>query len=81
MEVLSLHARAALSRAAKDKMTELISPNEAGRLAAVRRYDILDTPPDGAFDRITRIAARLFNVPMSIVSVVDTEARNAISTR
>ncbi|MDF1584873.1 sensor histidine kinase [Marinimicrococcus flavescens] len=44
---------------------------EAGRLDAVRRYDILDTPPDGAFDRITRIAARLFGVPIAIVSIVD----------
>src|SRR6476660_1149134 len=44
---------------------------EAQRLAAVRRYDILDTPPDGAFDRITALAARLFNVPIAIVSIVD----------
>ena len=49
------------------------APDEAGRIAAVRRYEILDTPPDGAFDRITAIAARLFNVPVSIVSVVDTD--------
>lgn len=40
-------------------------------MAAVRRYDILDTPPDGAFDRITAIAARLFDVPISIISIVD----------
>jgi two-component sensor histidine kinase len=40
-------------------------------MAAVRRYNILDTPPDGAFDRITRIAARLFGVPIAIVSIVD----------
>jgi hypothetical protein len=52
-------------------MTHLTPPNEAERLAAVRRYDILDTPPDGAFDRITRIAARLFDVPIAIVSIVD----------
>jgi two-component sensor histidine kinase len=45
--------------------------NEARRLAAVRRYDILDTPPDGSFDRITSIAARRFNVPISIISIVD----------
>jgi sigma-B regulation protein RsbU (phosphoserine phosphatase) len=51
----------------------MIPDNEAERLAAVRRYDILDTPPDGAFDRITRIAARQFNVPISIVSIVDTD--------
>src|SRR5918997_2276438 len=47
--------------------------NEAERLAAVRRYDILDTPPDGAFDRVTRIAARLFDVPIAIVSIVDAD--------
>lgn len=40
-------------------------------MAAVRRYDILDTPPDGAFDRITALAAQIFNVPIAIVSVVD----------
>ncbi|MEY2397264.1 MAG: phosphoserine phosphatase RsbU/P [Actinomycetota bacterium] len=46
---------------------------ERGRMAAVRRYDVLDSPPDGAFDRITALAARLFEVPISIVSVVDTD--------
>ncbi len=46
---------------------------EDARLAAVRRYDILDTPPDGAFDRIAQLAARLLDVPIAIVSVVDTE--------
>jgi two-component sensor histidine kinase len=44
---------------------------EARRMEAVRRYDILDTPPDGAFDRVTAIAARLFGVPIAIVSIVD----------
>ena len=45
--------------------------NEARRLAALRRYDILDTPPDGAFDRITSLAARLFQVPVALVTLVD----------
>jgi two-component sensor histidine kinase len=49
----------------------IIPQNEPQRLAAVRRYDILDTPPDGSFDRITAIAARRFNVPISIISIVD----------
>jgi hypothetical protein len=40
-------------------------------MEAVKRYDILDTPPDGAFDRITAIAARRFDVPISIISIVD----------
>jgi two-component sensor histidine kinase len=49
-----------------------ISPvDEDQRLAAVRRYDVLDTPPDGAFDRITAIAARRFDVPIAIISIVD----------
>ena len=47
------------------------SPNEQERLAAVRRYNILDTPPDGAFDRVATLAARLFNVPIAIISIVD----------
>lgn len=45
--------------------------NEAERLAALHRYQILDTPPEAAFDRITALAARLFNVPIALVSLVD----------
>ena len=47
--------------------------NETERLAAVRRYDILDSPPDGAFDRITALAARRLRVPIAIISIVDEE--------
>lgn len=49
----------------------VIPEPEPERMAAVRRYDILDTPPDGAFDRITALAARRFGVPISIISIVD----------
>lgn len=49
----------------------IIPATEPRRLAAVRRYGILDTPPDGAFDRITALAARRFGVPISIISIVD----------
>src|SRR3546814_18599033 len=52
---------------------DIIPENETKRIAAVRRYEILDTPPDGAFDRITAIAARRFGVPIAIVSIVDTD--------
>jgi two-component sensor histidine kinase len=44
---------------------------EAERMAAVRRFNVLDTPPDGAFDRVTALAARRFGVPISIISIVD----------
>ncbi|HWH36956.1 MAG TPA: ATP-binding protein [Candidatus Limnocylindrales bacterium] len=57
-------------------MTAVVDPSiipadEPARLAAIRRYDILDTPPDGAFDRITALAARVLNAPIAIVSIVD----------
>jgi two-component sensor histidine kinase len=55
------------------KSTRVDMDAEAARLAAVRRYDILDTPPDGSFDRITALAASLFDVPISIISLVDTD--------
>jgi two-component sensor histidine kinase len=54
-------------------MNALLPANEVQRMLAVRRYDILDTPPDGAFDRITALAARRFDVPIAIISVVDTD--------
>ncbi|MGH3478110.1 MAG: GAF domain-containing protein, partial [Nocardioidaceae bacterium] len=44
---------------------------EAARLAAVYRYDILDTPADGAFDQLAALAAELIDVPIAIVSIVD----------
>lgn len=46
---------------------------EEARLAAVRRYGILDTPPDEAFDRITDLARRLLGVPVAIVSIIDAD--------
>ncbi|MDP9021163.1 MAG: GAF domain-containing sensor histidine kinase [Actinomycetota bacterium] len=45
--------------------------DEERRLEAVRRYDILDTPPDGAFDRVTALAARFCDVPISTITIVD----------
>ena len=44
---------------------------ESNRLSALHRYEILDTPADGTFDRITSLAAKVFNVPIAIVSLVD----------
>ncbi len=47
--------------------------NEAARLAALRRYRILDTPPEEAFDRFVRLAARLLGTPAAMISLVDGE--------
>ncbi len=52
----------------------VVSPAvESERLSALRRYEILDTPPDGAFDRITALAADLLSVPIAIISLVDAD--------
>jgi phosphoribosyl 1,2-cyclic phosphodiesterase/CheY-like chemotaxis protein len=45
--------------------------DEERRLAALRGTGMLDTPPEDRFDRITRLAAALFNVPIALVSLVD----------
>jgi len=45
--------------------------NEQERLADLHRLEILDTPPEERFDRITRLAVRLLHVPMALVSLVD----------
>jgi len=45
--------------------------DETTRLEALRGLNILDSPPEERFDRITSIAAQLFGVPISVVSLVD----------
>jgi formate hydrogenlyase transcriptional activator len=52
-------------------MKTVLPENEAERLNALRRYRILDTPPEPAFDRIAEMAANLFHVPMAGISLVD----------
>jgi PAS domain S-box-containing protein len=46
---------------------------EHARLARLEAYRVLDTPPEEAFDRITRMVARLLDVPIVLVSLVDAE--------
>jgi hypothetical protein len=46
---------------------------EERRMALVRRYNILDTPPDDAFDRITHLACRLLDVPVAAVAIMDAD--------
>ena len=50
-----------------------IPENETERLQALRALDVLDTPSEDRFDRITRIAQRHFQVPIALVSIVDAE--------
>jgi PAS domain S-box-containing protein len=52
-------------------MTAPLPINEKERLKALRRYAILDTPPEAAFDRLASLVTRLLNVPMATVTLVD----------
>jgi serine/threonine protein kinase len=52
---------------------DLIPPYEDRRMEAVKKYCLLDTPPDGAYDNVTAVAARLFSTPIAIISVVDSD--------
>ncbi|WP_281558560.1 sensor domain-containing diguanylate cyclase [Thalassomonas sp. RHCl1] len=45
--------------------------NETKRLKTLHALNILDTPPEDRFDRLTRMAKRIFNVPCAMVSLVD----------
>jgi PAS domain S-box-containing protein len=60
-----------------DREDIMIAPpkpeDEAKRLAALRALKILDTPAEERYDRITRIAQKLFDVPIALVSLVDAE--------
>ncbi|MBF8963160.1 GAF domain-containing protein [Pontibacter sp. FD36] len=51
----------------------LIPQNEEERLLKLQEYEILDTPPEGAFNHIAAMAARMFNVPIALVALVDSE--------
>lgn len=49
----------------------LIPENEQIRLKSLHDLNVLDTPPEERFDRVTRLAKSLFNVPIALVSLVD----------
>ncbi len=46
---------------------------ETRRIANLHNYEILDTPADGAYDEITSLATKIFDVPIAIISLVDTD--------
>lgn len=48
-----------------------VPEDEVERLAALRSLGLLDSLPDERFDRITRMAQRIFDVPIALVSLVD----------
>ena len=47
--------------------------DEAQRLAELKSLRILDTDPEPAFDDLVRLAARLTNTPIAVISMVDSD--------
>ena len=45
--------------------------NEQARLAELRKYDILDTEPEAAFDNMVQLATHICQVPIAAISLVD----------
>jgi diguanylate cyclase (GGDEF)-like protein len=52
-------------------MAELAAQQEDERLCALARYDVLDTPSEEVFDRITRMVRNVLDVPLSTVTFLD----------
>lgn len=47
--------------------------NEAQRLAVLREYDLLDTPPEAALDELAELAACICEAPVALISLIDEE--------
>ena len=47
--------------------------DEEGRLAALRRYDVLDTAPEAPFDKLTELVRNVLAVPVAAVSLIDSD--------
>ena len=56
-----------------DRSASPTLPPDAARVRALHELQLLDTPPEERFDRITRLACRLLDVPISLVALVDSE--------
>lgn len=62
--------QAVIAASSRHKSPEIADLDEQHRLEAVSRYRILDTAPEGAFDRVTSIAARALDVPIAMISIL-----------
>lgn len=51
----------------------MIPLNEGSRLNALMQLELLDTAPSEVFDRVTRMAAQLFDLPIALISLTDTD--------
>jgi diguanylate cyclase (GGDEF)-like protein len=52
-------------------MTVPLPENETNRITALRQLDLVDTPAEGRFDRITRLAQRVFDAPFAMIALME----------
>jgi len=62
-----------------DELAEEMTDQERARVEALFRYEILDTAPEEAFDRITRLAKHVMQVPVAMIALLDQDRRWAKS--
>ena len=72
-QYLRTKLRASLMRTRARWERAPLPADEEKRISALRTLALLDTSAEDRFDRITRLAARLFNVPIALITLVDTE--------
>jgi anti-sigma regulatory factor (Ser/Thr protein kinase) len=49
------------------------TPDERARIAALHRYQILDTEPERGFDDLTMLASHICGTPMALITLVDAD--------
>ncbi len=62
-------------------MYDSLLRDEAGRIAAVDRLDVLDTPPEAPFEKIVDLVRTILNVPMATVTLVDRDRQWFLARR
>ena len=62
-----------------DDPTTTAAISDPERLSLLRRARLLDAPPEPAFDRLTRIASRLLEAPISLVTLIEEDRQYFLS--
>lgn len=55
------------------QVVKTVPENDKSRIEALKRYKILDTPPEDSFNHIAKLATQFFDLPIALISFVDTE--------
>ncbi|HEY8151197.1 MAG TPA: hypothetical protein VIK51_19985, partial [Vicinamibacteria bacterium] len=51
----------------------MIADMETERLEALRRYGVLDTPPEHEFDELAGLASQICRTPFAAISLIDAD--------